>query len=464
MPHVQLQAGASCTKCLVRIMPHEPRTMRRSMHIIRPLVASTLIALVAINCDKTKKEGHSGSAAMAIDGDKDAGASGSVAFYQVYRSSESSVPDVCFRLFPEPKAIAVGSDGDIWLAGTFLTPLEIGPSALTSAGGADVFIARLDPTGYPRWSAQLGGMGDEECKGIALDMDGNAIVAYQSPYGGNSVLLAKLGPNGEPLWQKEALLTLDRSDREVVYTATSDRIGGILIAGKLDGEVMAGPSRLHGGVHIFLARVNGSGEAQWGTIVGPGPDATLIDLAVDGAGDALVGANNSNGKYIDLAKVDRSGSLFYQQRLRRRGSSDYSASLASIAMDPHGYMLISGAGPVDFGDGSAASPTSGTWIAKVDSHGHRIWQENAEIGKMVVDVHDDVLCANSNSATKFDPSGALVWKWLPQITGDVRIGAVAVDSSERLIIAGSFRGSYDFGSGLQESGPRAALFIAGLTP
>jgi hypothetical protein len=48
------------------------------------------------------------------------------------------------------------------------------------------------------------------------------------------------------------------------------------------------------------------------------------------------------------------------------------------------------------------------------------------------------------------------------LTGGASLGAMTVTPAGRLVVAGTFRGSYDFGDGPVQSGAGGALFVAGL--
>lgn len=59
-----------------------------------------------------------------------------------------------------PWGMAVAANGDLMLNGNFWGSVDLDPGAgvqlATSAGGADIFILRLDSTGGLVWSSQLG--------------------------------------------------------------------------------------------------------------------------------------------------------------------------------------------------------------------------------------------------------------------------------------------------------------------
>jgi hypothetical protein len=75
-----------------------------------------------------------------------------------------------------PQAIAVASSGAVWVGGSFSGDLLLG-AALSSAGGDDAFVAKLDGTTLlPSWSAvRFGGSGLDRVAAIAVTSTGDAI-------------------------------------------------------------------------------------------------------------------------------------------------------------------------------------------------------------------------------------------------------------------------------------------------
>ena len=74
-------------------------------------------------------------------------------------------------------SIAVDASGNIYTTGYFAGTVDFDPSAgtynLTSAGGNDIFISKLDASGNFVWAKQLGGTNDEKGNSIVVDASGN---------------------------------------------------------------------------------------------------------------------------------------------------------------------------------------------------------------------------------------------------------------------------------------------------
>jgi hypothetical protein len=329
--------------------------------------------------------------------------------------------------------------------------------ATLSGTGGGVFVARLDPSGSPRWAARLDG---PYYLGIAVDAGGSALVACARSARAPSVTVAKLDASGNALWQKDVLQMVARSDGyESVTAAAGDSAGGLLLTGALQGTMQVGSAMLRAvGTATFTARIDESGNPDWGIAVGPGADMNPIEMALDSAGNAIIGEASTTGGPIRLARVTTHGSVTWRAALHNR--STY-AFLSSIAVDSRGNTLLCGRG--DIVDLTPAEAQQGWWIAKLDPSGQPLWQMPGS-GRLTADRADDVFYVTDRSATKLDPSGALVWKWAPVVTGGSRLGAIAVTPAGELLVAGYFQGSMDFGSGPVDSGSQSALFLAALAP
>src|SRR5262249_9163761 len=75
------------------------------------------------------------------------------------------------------RAVAVDAGGNFFVTGPFSGPGDSdpgpGPASLTSEGGSDGFLLKLDPSGTLLSARRFGGAGDDEGSGLALDSGGN---------------------------------------------------------------------------------------------------------------------------------------------------------------------------------------------------------------------------------------------------------------------------------------------------
>jgi hypothetical protein len=76
-----------------------------------------------------------------------------------------------------PTGIAVDTSGNVYTSGSFDDTVDFDPGAgifnLTSAGGGDIYISKLDRSGNLVWAASMGGALSDGAAGISLDPAGN---------------------------------------------------------------------------------------------------------------------------------------------------------------------------------------------------------------------------------------------------------------------------------------------------
>ena len=106
-------------------------------------------------------------------------------------------------------------DGSSVVTGFFSsTPARFGGTALETAGGNDIFVAKVTPRGQFAWAIRGGGTGTDRGQAVATQPDGSATVTgYYSGTGsatfggtpmpagsGSGVLVARVQPNGQVAW------------------------------------------------------------------------------------------------------------------------------------------------------------------------------------------------------------------------------------------------------------------------
>lgn len=70
-------------------------------------------------------------------------------------------------------SVGIDSSDNPFISGSFLSPITIGGSTLTSAGLSDGFIAKWNSTGTFQWAKSIGGTGSDELYGVTGNRNGN---------------------------------------------------------------------------------------------------------------------------------------------------------------------------------------------------------------------------------------------------------------------------------------------------
>ena len=170
-------------------------------------------------------------------------------------------------------AVSTDSSGNVVIAGSFENAVDFGGGALTSAGMRDVFVAKYSSTGQHLWSKRFGGTGDEVGYGLAVDSAGDVVVsgkfqgsvsfggATLTSAGGDDIFLAKLsGATGAHSWSK----SFGSTSGDVSLGVAVDANKNIAMTGYFTGSVDFGGGALSSsGLDVFVAKYNSAGTYMW---------------------------------------------------------------------------------------------------------------------------------------------------------------------------------------------------------
>jgi hypothetical protein len=267
--------------------------------------------------------------------------------------------------------------GNVFVAAGYSAGVvDFGCGALPPAGNFDALLAKLDPMGNCVWSKRFGDAGFQQTSAVAVDALGNVIIAGilggtvdfgGGPLigaGGEDVFVAKLDPTGQHLWSKRYGDAQDQVVGGIVVGPTGD----IAVVGSFKGTIDFGgnPLTSAGGFDGFVAQLDAEGNQVWSRSFGGSQDDGATSVAVDGAGDvALTGTFRGTadlgggplaaggGADIVVAKYDAAGkhlwSRLYGDALDQFGNG--------VAFDAAGHLYLSASvnGSVDFGLGPLTS-------------------------------------------------------------------------------------------------------------
>ncbi len=301
--------------------------------------------------------------------------------------------------------IGLSSDGagHLLLTGQLTKTADFGGGSLTSAGGADVLVAKLDLDGNHLWSKRFGDAEDQLALSGATDSAGNVVLAgsmfgtvsfggadLKSNGGGKGmgdVFVAKLDASGNHLWSKRFGDKSGQSAR-----AALDAQGNIFVAGHMGGTIDLGGGMLTATqLDPFVAKLGPDGTHHWSKLI-PGASANFMGPIVMSLGDVVV-AGISKGT-IDfgaatLEAASKIGDIFVAKLAAKDGAHIWSHSFAGEIIDwpnalfaePSGNITLSGwignsmtPNVIEFCDQtfmSSAAPFDGV-VATFDAAGNRL--------------------------------------------------------------------------------------------
>ena len=352
------------------------------------------------------------------------------------------------------------------------------------------------------WAARAGEAGEQTALGAAFDAQGNVIVTgafhgtmdwgggVLTSAGGSDIFLVKLDKAGKHLWSKRFGDASDQAGAGVVVSGT----GQIWLTGGITGDVDFGGGLLTsadplgdaflasfgpGGAFVSAKRFGGA-QAQRATALAIGANGDLyLGGVFDGIFDLGCGSLASGGSGdIFVGRLDAAGACIYAKRFGDASTQE----LLALAPDPSHNVFLGGRfkGTVNFGGAPLTMPatTFGAFTAKLDGAGGHVFSTafgnttlSQETTSVATDLSGNVFVAGSFSGTltagattltsagmrdlfvtKLDPGGAAVWA---KRFGDAsdQAGAIhlAVDPAGNVLLAGTLQGSLDLGSGLLAS-------------
>ena len=372
------------------------------------------------------------------------GPGGNVLWSKRYGDAQSQVPG----------GVAIDNLGSTYVTGSFQGAIDLGGGALMSAGGHDVFVAKLDSGGDSVWRKKFGDAAEQFGVGVATDNLGNAyitgILQGTANFGGNpltskgqaDIFLAKLGPGGAHSWSTSF------GDASGQYAAgiAVDTAGNVVITGYFAGSLDFGGVTTMlmsaGGLDTFVARFDTAGVPLWSTRFGGPKDDLPAGIAVDAAGNVILTGSFSGS--VDFGKGP----------LVSAGKED----VFVVKLDPAGTTQwtknFGGAGKDQFAAGITTDSASNISVA---------FYFNGDINLGGATLFS--MGANDVGVVKLNPLGGHVWSnRFGDVQNQVTVGIAAYDT-KNLLLGGNFTGIVDFGGGqLVNSGGQDAFLVKLLTP
>ncbi len=406
-------------------------------------------------------------------------------------------------------AVATDAAGNVYLAGQFQGTANFGGGVLTSLGGGDIFLAKFSPAGAYLWAKRYGDASFQVGWALATDASGNVFMAghfvgsvdfgggpLSSTAGGQDVFLAKLDANGSHLWSKR----FGDSDTQTAADLATDASGNVFFAGFFSGSIDFGGGGLSGSQDIFLAKLDANGSHVWSQDFGDGFMQSCQGVAADGSGNVYIcgqyeGSVNFGGLTLTpndeadvyLAKFNAAGAHQWSQSF----GSGFTETAGGVATDPAGNVYFAGTFPQSINLGGATLFCAGgddIFLAKFNSTGAHQWSKKfgdpggqnvhdvAASSSGVCIVGDFSSDVNFGGGTLLHVGGQDIYlaKFSPAGVhhGSQRFGdsddqyglSVAASSASDVVIGGYYLGNVNFGGSALPSQGAADIYIAKFGP
>lgn len=309
--------------------------------------------------------------------------------------------------------IAIDDANDIFVAGSFRDTIDLGGDELESAGGVDVFLAKLASDGTHVFSKSFGGEEDDQVGDMAMDADGNLVLTgwfeKKLSFGGDDLVstgffngyVAKLTSEGGHVFSKAfGVGGAQTGDGVAVGPGGEIVVVGGLIAGEIGCQGKTYEPEDGKGYVMKLAP---NGECSWLTQ----RDLSPWRVVIDDLGNVFGNGASS------LVKLDGDGKVLWQKRFE--GTGDFTDA---FVVDGAGNAAVCGDFFGDLGiDGDVVHSA-----ADDDEHGGFVFF--------------------------FDPSGALREATIMTATKRAACHSIAYSTADDLyVLWGQSAGEIDLGHG-----------------
>ncbi len=274
-------------------------------------------------------------------------------------------------------SIAIDSIGNTYVAGSFDGTVDLDPSPaslnFTSAGGTDIFIAKLDALGDLVWAKQIGGTSYDGSPSITTDVFGNV---YTTGYfegtvdfdpgaaslnftsaGDKDVFISKLDASGSFVWAKQ----WGGNNRDMSVSIVTDASGNVYSAGNFEGTVDFDPGTgtynltSNGSEDVFISKLDASGNLLMAKQFGGNTIDNVYNIAIDASesiytiglfqgtadfdpGPATFNLTSTGGKDIYISKLDATGSFEWAKQF---GGPSWDEG-RSVTVDGYGNVYTTG--------------------------------------------------------------------------------------------------------------------------
>lgn len=251
------------------------------------------------------------------------------------------------------RAVAVSQSGGAYVAGITSSVDFEGRVNSFHDGSTDAFVLKISPSGELEWMTYLGGSDWDQGHGIALDEEDNALISGDTRSidfeGRNNQIhrvtdafVLKVNSSGVLQW----MTYLGGSSFDHGWGVAVDGAGDVLVGGSTSSVDFEGRiNRNHGRNDVYVLKVSSGGVLQWMTYLGGEAGASIAEgLAVDGEGNALLSGHTSSTEFVGRNNSSHGSADGFVLKVDPAGSLLWMTYLGGIYSDEARGIVVDGAG------------------------------------------------------------------------------------------------------------------------
>ncbi|ERJ57861.1 hypothetical protein M472_16255 [Sphingobacterium paucimobilis HER1398] len=311
---------------------------------------------------------------------------------------------------------AVDASGNVYVVGQFEgTNVDFDPGSgaylMSSTGGQDIFVQKLDANGNFLWARRYGSATDDVAYGIALDNMANVYLTGRftqtvefdpstvlTSKGAADGFVLKLSTEGDFIWAKQ----MGGTGFDIANGIAVDVDGDVYTTGSFVGTADFDPGS---GVYnlvgqgsttdIFVQKLDRDGNFVWAIGMGGPTNDVGYSLGVDAAknvyvtgnftgiatfGNVTLNAGTTGARDIFVTKINANGTVSWAKSMGLPAPHDDSFGLA---VDPTGNVYVTGGfrgNNAPFGPSikltSISAGVHDVFVQKLNTNGTVLWAKN----------------------------------------------------------------------------------------
>ena len=207
-------------------------------------------------------------------------------------------------------SVAVDGSDNVFVAGEFAGTIDFGGfGGQATANGVDGFLAKLTPAGSGSWLSRLGGAGEQQAFGVAVDAAGRPAVVGEfdgsidlpgvtlTSAGTKDAFAIQFSATKDVVWSK----AFGDAANQGARAAAMDSLGNLTLGGYAAGQIDlgAGPQPAVGDIDAFVAKLSPDGNPLWSRLLGGVEEDVTWALALSPSDEVLT-ANTSREEAPDF--------------------------------------------------------------------------------------------------------------------------------------------------------------------